>query len=43
MKIQFTIKNNSRFSLNYVGIDNVDMPQEVRADILYGILEKYQP
>ena len=43
MKIQFTVKNNSRFSLNYVGIDNVDMPQEVKADILYGILEKYQP
>lgn len=43
MKIQFTINNDSQFSLSYVGIDNVDIPQEVRADILYGILEKYQP
>ena len=43
MKIQFTIESDKSFSLSYVGIDGVDMDPEVRADILYGILEKYQP
>ena len=43
MKIQFTIADNDSFSLSYLGVDGVDMDSEVRVEILYGILEKYQP
>lgn len=43
MRIQFTIEDDKSFSLSYLGIDGVNMDPEVRIEILYGILEKYQP
>lgn len=43
MKIQFKIDDNDSFSLSYLGVDGVDMDPEVRVEILYGILEQYQP
>lgn len=43
MRIQFTILSDNSFSLSYLGMDGVDIPSDVRMDILNGILEKYKP
>ena len=43
MRIQFTVLSDDSFSLSYLGMDGVDIPSDVRMDILSRILEKYQP